>query len=105
MGWIALDDGVNEINYAIGTDSVSGPVNGVGPNPATNHEFTKTLGKVLSRPTIFPVPAFAARLAFGQMADELLLASQRVEPKKLNDSGYTFQYPNLEEALRHLLNK
>jgi uncharacterized protein (TIGR01777 family) len=105
MSWIALDDAVGAINYAIATDSLSGPVNVVSPNPATNQEFTKTLGKVLSRPTIFPVPAFAARIAFGQMADELLLASQRVIPKRLADVGFAFQYPELEGALRHLLNK
>jgi NAD dependent epimerase/dehydratase family enzyme len=69
----------------------------------TNFEFTKTLGKVLHRPTIFPMPAFAARLAFGQMADELLLASARVLPRKLEASHYAFQMPQLESALRQLL--
>jgi len=105
MSWITLDDAVGAVNYAIDNDSLRGPVNIVSPNPATNHEFTKTLGKVLSRPTIFPLPAFGARLAFGQMADELLLASQRVKPKQLEAAGFTFQYPNLEGALGHLLNK
>ena len=75
------------------------------PNPATNLEFTKTLGKVLSRPTLFPMPAFAARLAFGEMAEALLLGSTRVEPRRLAGSGYSFQYPTLEAALRHLLDK
>ena len=77
----------------------------VAPDPVTNLAFTKTLGRVLWRPTIVPLPAFAARLAFGEMADELLLASQRVEPRMLHKSGYAFRYPELEGALRHLLNR
>ena len=87
------------------TDSLSGPVNATGPNPVTNEEFTKTLGRVLGRPTIVPLPAFAARLALGEMADELLLASIRVEPKELRRSGYEFRQPTLESAFRHLLGK
>jgi hypothetical protein len=71
----------------------------------TNLEFTKTLGRVLSRPTIFPMPAFAARAAFGQMGQELLLSGQRVEPARLLESGYTFQFPQLDAALRHMLAK
>ncbi len=105
MSWIAIDDLVAAILHAIVQDSVRGPVNAVAPNPVTNREFTKTLGRVLSRPTIFPVPAFAARLAFGEMADELLLSSQRVTPAKLLASGFTFQFPDLAPALRHLLGK
>jgi NAD dependent epimerase/dehydratase family enzyme len=77
----------------------------VAPQAVTNQEFTKALGKVLGRPTIFPMPAFAARLIFGEMADELLLASTRVQPAKLLASGYAFQYPGLEAALRHLLER
>ena len=69
----------------------------------TNRDFTRTLGRVLSRPTLFPLPAFAARLAFGEMADALLLASQRVEPARLLGSGFSFSYPELGGALRHLL--
>jgi uncharacterized protein (TIGR01777 family) len=103
MSWIALDDVVGAIHHAITHDDLQGPVNAVSPAPARNHEFTKTLGRVLRRPTVFPLPAFAARLAFGQMADEMLLASQRVEPAKLLASGYQFQFPDLESALRHLL--
>ena len=71
----------------------------------TNLQYTKALGRVLSRPTLFPMPAFAARLAFGQMADELLLASQRVVPARLRDSGYAFADPHLEGALRHVLGR
>lgn len=103
--WVALDDIVGAIEFALTHDELSGPVNGTSPNPVTNTEFTKVLGKVLGRPTIFPMPAFAARLALGEMADELLLTSSRIVPKKLEAAGYQFQYPDLEMALRHLLNK
>ena len=105
MSWIEIDDVVGVIHYALTTDELRGPVNAVAPNPVTNREFTKTLGRVLSRPTIFPMPAFAARLAFGEMADELLLASTRVKPARLQNSGYYFRHPRLEDALRHLLGK
>ena len=101
--WIALQDIVGIILHALKTSSLQGPVNAVAPNPATNAEFTKTLGTALSRPTIFPMPAFAARLALGEMADELLLASQRVEPAKLRASGYVFQHQELHAALEALL--
>jgi hypothetical protein len=105
MSWIAIDDLVGAIHHALVTESLNGPVNVVAPNPATNREFTKTLGRVLKRPTIFPMPAFAARLAFGEMADELLLASTRVEPTKLNSSNFQFQFPELEGALLHVLGR
>ena len=103
--WIALDDLVGAFEHALANQSLRGPVNAVAPRAVTNAEFTKTLGRVLSRPTIFPMPAFAARLALGEMADELLLASARVEPARLIASGYAFRYPQLEPALRHLLGK
>jgi hypothetical protein len=105
MSWVALDDVVGAICHALTHDDLQGPVNTVSPTPVRNHEFTRTLGRVLRRPTVFPLPALAARLAFGQMADELLLASQRVEPAKLLASGYQFAFPDLESALRHLLVK
>jgi uncharacterized protein (TIGR01777 family) len=105
MSWIAIDDLVGAIQHVIKTDTLQGPVNGVGPGPVRNAEFTKTLASVLSRPAIFPMPGFAARLAFGQMADELLLASQRVEPAKLMASGYVFQKPDLSTALEDILKK
>jgi hypothetical protein len=85
------------------TDTLKGPVNVTAPNPVTNKEFTNTLGKVLNRPTVMPMPAFMARLAFGEMANDLLLASTKVAPKRLSDSGYEFQYPELENALKHIL--
>ncbi|MBD0371230.1 MAG: TIGR01777 family protein [Pyrinomonadaceae bacterium] len=103
MSWIAIDDVVGVVEHLLDTDSLSGPVNTVAPSPVTNREFTKALGDVLSRPTIFPVPKFAMRLAFGEMADVALLASQRVEPARLKASGYVFKYPELKEALRHIL--
>jgi len=105
MSWIAIDDLVGAIQHVIKTDTLQGPVNGVGPGPVRNAEFTKTLASVLSRPAIFPMPGFAARFAFGQMADELLLASQRVEPAKLMASGYVFQKPDLSTALEDILKK
>ena len=105
MSWIALDDVVGAISHVLTTESLCGPVNLVAPEPASNRDFTKTLGRVLRRPTRFAVPAFGARLLFGEMADALLLASTRVEPGKLKASGYTFRYPTLEGALRHVLGK
>lgn len=103
MSWIALDDVVGAIAYLLTANSLREPVNVVAPQPVTNREFTAVLGKVLSRPTFLPMPAFAAKLAFGEMADELLLASQRVEPVRLAKAGFQFRYPQLEGALRHLL--
>src|SRR5262245_13091535 len=105
MSWSSIDDLVSTIQHAFDKDSLRGAVNAVSPHPVTNLEFTKTLGRVLSRPTIFPVPAFAVRLMFGQMGEDLLLASARVEPARLAGSGYVFRYPVLEGALRHVLRK
>jgi uncharacterized protein len=105
MSWVALDDVVGAILHALTAEELVGPANAVSPGAVTNREFTRALGRVLRRPTVFPLPAFAARLAFGQMADELLLASQRVEPARLLASGYQFRFPELEGALRHLLGK
>jgi uncharacterized protein (TIGR01777 family) len=103
MSWIALADVVGAIKYALYNEALKGPVNFVAPNPVTNSKFTRTLGKVLSRPTIFPIPAFGIRLAFGEMADALLLTSQRVKPEKLANAGYKFEYEDLEKALQHAL--
>lgn len=105
MSWVALDDVVGVIKHALVNEQVRGPVNTVSPNPVTNGEFTKALGHVLNRPTLFPVPAFAARLAFGEMADALLLSGSRVEPAQLKATHYEFAYPELESALRHVLGK
>ncbi|MBA4017256.1 MAG: TIGR01777 family protein [Pirellula sp.] len=105
MSWVALDDVIGAIHHSLLTDSVAGPVNVVSPTPVTNAEFTKTLGRVLMRPTIFPMPAFAAKLALGEMADELLLAGQRVLPKALEAADYRFRFAQLEDALRHVLGR
>jgi uncharacterized protein (TIGR01777 family) len=101
--WVALDDLVRAIEYCLTATSLHGPVNAVAPGAVTNREFTKTLGRVLRRPTIIPMPAFLARLILGEMADDLLLASTHVVPKRLLDAGFSFQYPELEPALRHVL--
>jgi uncharacterized protein (TIGR01777 family) len=104
MSWIALDDVVGGLKFLLNDKSIDGPVNFVAPNPVTNAEFTSTLGRVISRPTILPMPAFAVRLAFGEMADALLLSSQRVDPVVLEDKGFLFSWPTLEPTLRHILN-
>ena len=103
MSWITIEDLVGIIDHAIRNESLNGPVNAVTPNPVTNQEFSTTLGRVLSKPVPFTLPALAARIAFGQMADELLLASARVIPVRLNDTGYKFKLPQLEGALHHAL--
>ncbi len=100
ISWVAIDDAVSAIKLALKDESIRGPLNIVSPHPVTNEEFTKTLGHVLSRPTALAMPAFAVRLAFGEMADEMLLTSQRVIPKRLNEARYEFEYPELEGALR-----
>jgi uncharacterized protein (TIGR01777 family) len=102
--WITLDDVCGSIAHLLQAGGIQGPVNIVSPSPVTNLEFTKTLGRVLSRPTVFPLPAFAARLALGEMADGLLLASTRVVPAKLAAAGFAFRHADLEPALWYLLN-
>jgi uncharacterized protein (TIGR01777 family) len=105
MSWISLDDAVGSILHTLRTDSLAGAVNSVAPAPVTNAEFTRVLARVLGRPAIFPVPGFAARLVFGELADALLLGSARVIPARLDESGYRFQHPELEGALRSLLGR
>lgn len=105
MSWISIEDVVEAIQYAMVNDSLVGPVNLVSPNAVTNREFTRALGRALHRPTMFPMPAFAARLVFGEMADELLLAGTRAVPRKLMECGYEFRHPELTEALDDLLKK
>jgi uncharacterized protein (TIGR01777 family) len=99
--WVALDDVVGSILHLL-DHPVSGAVNVVAPNPVTNGEFTKVLGKVIHRPTLLPVPAFALRLG-GRAAEELILSGARVVPKKLLESGYQFRYPELRQALQAVL--
>jgi uncharacterized protein (TIGR01777 family) len=103
--WIAIDDAVGAVHQALCMERLSGPVNAVASHAVTNREFTKTLGHVLHRPTVLPMPAFAARLALGEMADELLLASQRVVPRRLEETAYAFRFPRLEGAMRHVLGR
>jgi hypothetical protein len=105
MSWIAIDDLLGVIHHVLDRDELSGPVNAVAPEPVTNAVFTRTLGRVLGRPTIAPAPAFALRLAFGEMADAALLSSTRVRPERLEATGYRFRFPRLEPALRHLLGR
>ncbi|HYN84355.1 MAG TPA: TIGR01777 family oxidoreductase [Pyrinomonadaceae bacterium] len=101
MSWVDLEDLVRAVEFAVENSTLRGPVNVVAPRPVTNAEFTKTLGSVLGRPTFLSVPAFAARLAFGELADATLLTSQRAEPARLTAAGFEFKYPDLEASLRH----
>ena len=103
--WIDLDDLIRVILHCVQTESLSGPVNATSPQVVTNREFTKALGKVLRRPTIFPMPAFVVKAAFGEMGEELMLASTRCDSAKLGESGFQFGYGNLEASLRHLLGR
>lgn len=103
MSWIALGDIAGIVQHVIANRAISGPVNVVSPNPVSNAAFTATLGRVLKRPTVAPLPAFAARLLFGEMADELLLGGVRVMPAKLATTNYVFEYPELEGALTSML--
>ncbi|HEV7367428.1 MAG TPA: TIGR01777 family oxidoreductase [Gemmatimonadales bacterium] len=105
LSWISIDDAVGAIHHALKTDGLSGPVNATAPNPVTNRDFTRTLGRVLRRPAPFTVPAAALRLALGEMAEETLLASARVLPAGLLRSQYQFRHLDLESALRHVLGK
>jgi uncharacterized protein (TIGR01777 family) len=105
MSWIALDDAIAAIQHCLCEESVRGPVNLAAPGSVTNADFTRTLARVLRRPAVIPLPAFAARLLFGEMADALLLAGARVLPARLQASGYRFRFPDLEAALRHLLGR
>jgi uncharacterized protein (TIGR01777 family) len=103
MPWITLGDAVGVLRYCIENDSLRGPVNTVAPQAVVNAEFTRALAAALHRPAILPAPAFALRLAFGQMADEALLASARVVPQKLQRAGFHFDDPDVAPALRRLL--
>jgi uncharacterized protein (TIGR01777 family) len=105
MSWITLTDVVAIIQFAIGNVQLVGPTNTVAPNPVQNSEFTRILAKVLHRPVLFPVPKFALRLALGEIADALLLSSQRVVPSKLEENGYKFSHTRLENALGEILHK
>jgi uncharacterized protein len=103
MSWIDVQDMVGGIHHILKNDLLQGPVNMVAPKPVRNEEFVKTLAGILSRPAILPMPAFAVKAAFGEMGEELLLGSQKVEPNKLISSGYPFRHRDLNKSLQHLL--
>jgi hypothetical protein len=105
MSWIAMDDVTRAIRFFLDTPALSGPVNLVAPEASRNRDFTKTLGRVLRRPSIFPVPAFALETLLGTMADHTILASQHAVPKRLTGAGFEFRHPRLEEALRFELRR
>ncbi|HEU5039570.1 MAG TPA: TIGR01777 family oxidoreductase [Gemmatimonadales bacterium] len=105
LSWVAMDDALGAVHHALMSEELTGPVNIAAPQPVRWREFATTLGRVLRRPAVLPVPAAALRLAFGEMADVALLASQRVLPARLVEAGYAFRYPALEGALRHLLGR
>jgi hypothetical protein len=103
MSWIALEDLIRVIHFALENENLRGAVNATAPNPVTNEEFTRTFGKVLHRPTILPVPEFAIKLMFGEMGETLLLEGSRVVPKRLPENGFEFKFTNLEEAMKAAL--
>jgi hypothetical protein len=103
MSWVSLDDLVSMARFAIDDEGLSGAVNAVAPRAVTNLEFTKALGRSLKRPTIFPLPAFVARIVLGEMADDLLLSSIRVEPAVLKERGFNFAHPEIDKALSAVL--
>ena len=103
MSWIDVQDMVGAIHHVLKSDLLQGPVNMVAPKPVTNEEFTKTLASALSRPAVFPLPAFAVKLAFGEMGETVLLGSQRVEPTQLVMSGYPFRFSTLRASLESIL--
>jgi uncharacterized protein (TIGR01777 family) len=105
MSWISIDDTIGAIIHLLEGETIQGPVNLVSPHPVSNTDFTKALSRVLRRPAIFPMPAFAARVAFGEMADELLLASIGAKPQRLSETGYRFHHPDLDGALQYLLER
>jgi len=103
MSWVHIDDLINITFYAVENKSITGAINGVSPNPVTNRVFSKTLGKVLHRPVIFPVPAFMLKLLVGEMAEELIINGQRVLPEKAIANEFDFEFPELEGALRKIV--
>ncbi len=105
MSWIDVQDMVGAIHHILKSDLLHGPVNMVAPKPVTNEEFTKTLASVLSRPAIFPVPAFVVKLASGEMGETVLLGSQRVEPTRLVTSGYPFRFSTLRASLENVVRR
>jgi uncharacterized protein (TIGR01777 family) len=105
MSWITVDEIAAVVLHALATEALEGAVNAVSPSPVTNRELASTLARVLGRPALLPVPDSALRAALGEMAEELLLSSGRVAPKRLFESGYRFRHPDLEQALGHVLGR
>jgi uncharacterized protein len=105
MSWVGMHDLLRALVFLMVTDTLSGPVNITAPNPATNAQFSHTLGEVLHRPALATVPEFAVKLMFGEMGEETLLSGQRVLPRRLLDANFRFEYPELAAALRHELGK
>jgi uncharacterized protein (TIGR01777 family) len=103
ISWITLDDLVRAIKFSLQSAAFNGPVNAVAPEPVTNREFTTALGRALGRPTVLPMPAFAARMMLGEMADEMLLGGARAEPRALTAAGFQFEHPHFAPALQHAL--
>lgn len=103
FSWIAIDDLLGVLLEAVMNEDLEGPINAVAPGVVTNAEFTKALGRAFKRPTLIPIPAFAIKAAFGEMADELLLVSQRAVPARLNAASFLYNYPTIDTALRHEL--
>mgnify|MGYP001471342061 FL=1 len=103
MSWISLEDEINAILFILNNPEINGAVNLTAPNPVDNKEFTKILGKTIKKPTILPLPGFAARLLFGEMAEAILLTGNRVLPNKLLNTGFTFSHPTLDKALENIL--
>jgi uncharacterized protein (TIGR01777 family) len=104
MSWIHREDLIGLIHFALQTKEIRGPLNGTAPNPVPMKEFSRTLGKVLHRPALFPVPGFILKILLGEMAD-VLLKGQRVLPKRALEAGYVFKFPRLEEAFKEILRK
>jgi uncharacterized protein (TIGR01777 family) len=105
MAWVALEDAIEIIRAAIADERMAGPLNVTAPNPVRNADFTRMTARVLGRPAFFAAPAFALRLAVGEMADALLLASQRVVPERLVELDYKFRFAEIEPALRAILGR
>lgn len=105
MSWVALEDVAGAIRHVINHREIEGPVNVGAPHPVRNEELTKTMGNVLSRPTFFKVPEFAGKTIMGEMAEEMLFVSQRMEPVRLLETGYGFRHPRLEGALREMFGR
>jgi uncharacterized protein (TIGR01777 family) len=103
MSWISIDDAVRAVRFLIDAPGIRGPVNLVSPAPVTNREFTHALARALRRPAVLPLPAFAARILFGEMADATLLAGSRIVPEVLRNAGFEFEHATLDAALGDIM--